>query len=89
MSYGSKCIRLTRGDVDFVALIADTCGDHDCGGCCSRNSNSDGYLVDIEYETVMRNFSSTSVIHGEINWEIVECDGSSNIINLLIVVTLF
>jgi len=72
-SYRKKCVQLTKGDVSFVALIADTCGDHDCGGCCSNNANSDGYLVDIEYETVMRNFGSTAVVHGNIFWELVEC----------------
>lgn len=44
----------------FTALIADTCGNSDCGNCCARNSNpTTGYLIDMEYYTAMRQFGTT------------------------------
>ena len=43
----------------FQALIADTCGNSDCNGCCSRNSNpTTGYLIDMEYYTILRQFGT-------------------------------
>jgi hypothetical protein len=38
-------------------LIADTCGDIYCGGCCSKNMNQQTkFLVDIEYWTLKQHF---------------------------------
>jgi len=58
--YGGKKIHLKwQGNgrtVEFDAIIADTCGNNDCGGCCRRNSGAGGYLVDIEINTVKRHF---------------------------------
>ncbi len=47
--YANKKIKLTKNGKSFIAIIADTCGDNDCNGCCFRNSKG-GYLVDIEYK---------------------------------------
>lgn len=76
--YAGKWIRLTKDAVTVDALIADTCGDSDCGGCCSANSHSDsGYLVDIEYET-LKNAFGVDAIWGDIHFEILEgCDGGT------------
>eukprot|EP00661_Eupelagonemidae_sp_cell13_P020071 gene20071-biopygen1012 len=47
-----KFYRAGRVRDAFVALIADTCGNNDCGGCCSANSHPQtGYLVDVEAQT--------------------------------------
>jgi hypothetical protein len=62
--YGDKyititgtCLGLTK---TFNALIADTCGNQDCSGCCARNANpTTGYLIDMEYHTILRNFGTT------------------------------
>jgi hypothetical protein len=62
--YGNKyititgtCLGLTK---TFNALIADTCGNQDCSGCCARNANpTTGFLIDMEYHTVLRNFGTT------------------------------
>ena len=46
--YARKTIRLTKNGKTFTAIIADTCGDKDCGGCRTRNAKN-GFLVDMEY----------------------------------------
>lgn len=60
--YGNYCgetIQITKGGVSFHATIRDTCSDEDCDGCCSENASNEGYLVDIEIQTVLRHFGST------------------------------
>jgi hypothetical protein len=52
---GSKSIRVT---------IYDTCGDGDCGGCCSDNKGSHDALIDLEKYTYQR----FGVDDGEIEW---------------------
>jgi len=42
---------------EFVVQVADTCGDLDCDGCCTRNAKPSGYLIDMEYWTVMHHFN--------------------------------
>jgi hypothetical protein len=55
----------------FTALIADTCGNQDCNGCCSRNSNQQtGYLIDIEYYTAMNVFGTTDCVSGNMNFTV-------------------
>jgi hypothetical protein len=55
----------------FVALIADTCGNQDCNGCCSRNSNKQtGYLIDIEYYTAMNVFGTTDCASGNMDFTV-------------------
>lgn len=45
----------------FRAVIADTCGNSDCNNCCAKNSNPmTGYLIDMEYYTLMRIFGTTA-----------------------------
>ena len=59
--YKGKTIQLKAclpdgGTVAFQALIADTCNDDDCKGCCSENAQPFGKLVDIEINTMYRYF---------------------------------
>ena len=70
--YANKTIRLTKGEVTVDALIVDTCGDADCGGCCTENSQPSGFLTDIEYWTAVGNFGSLGAVDGEIAFEILE-----------------
>lgn len=36
-------------------LVVDTCGDHDCTGCCTKNAKQGGgFLVDMESNTASR-----------------------------------
>ena len=68
--YGGKQIKLTKGSVSFTALIADTCGNSDCKNCCAKNSQPSGFLVDMEYYTLMRHFGSKSAADGSISFVI-------------------
>lgn len=65
--YGGKTIRLRKNGKEFSAQIADTCGNSDCGNCCHKNSKS-GFLVDIEYWTVMKNLGSIDQADGTIEF---------------------
>jgi hypothetical protein len=35
----------------IVVTVLDTCGDHDCGGCCTRNQDGADQLIDLEIHT--------------------------------------
>lgn len=63
-----KQIRLRKNGKEIVATVLDTCGDSDCGGCCSTNARGTGYLVDVEANTCIRNFGGVSACSGEIEW---------------------
>jgi hypothetical protein len=65
--YANKKIQIKYGTVVFNATILDTCADTDCGGCCSQNADqTTGYLLDMEYWTVMRNFGDINAATGTI-----------------------
>jgi hypothetical protein len=70
-SFGNKRIRISAKGKTVEALVADTCGDSDCNGCCSSNAKPSGYLVDMEYWTVARNFGDISQAAGQICWQLV------------------
>lgn len=61
---------MTKNGKTFDAIIADTCGDKDCGGCCFRNAKG-GFLVDMEYYTVLKNLGSVGQASGTIDFEIL------------------
>ena len=67
--FKDKKVQLTKGDVTFTAIVKDTCADKDCGGCCTHNAGSYGYLVDMEYYTVKRHFGSLSAADGSIKFQ--------------------
>lgn len=47
--------------------VMDTCGNHDCGGCCSRNAKKGGgYLLDLEGYTATRFWGSQK--NGTLEW---------------------
>ena len=59
----------------FVVQVVDTCGDGDCGGCCTRNAKPSGNLIDMEYWTVMRHFNVSDpgdAADGTLCWQLVE-----------------
>jgi hypothetical protein len=70
-AFGNKRIRVSAAGKTVEALVADTCGDSDCEGCCSENAQPSGYVVDMEYWTVMRNFGDISTAQGQICWQLV------------------
>jgi len=67
--YAGKQVKVTRGSVSFVAVVKDTCADSDCGGCCTENAKGYGYLVDMEYYTVLRYFGTTGIVDGPISFQ--------------------
>ena len=69
--YKDKTVQLTKNGVTFNAIIKDTCADKDCGGCCTRNAGSYGFLIDMEYYTVKRNLGSLSAADGTIQFKIL------------------
>lgn len=69
-NYGGRTIKLRKNGKEFTALIADTCGNNDCDNCCHKNSKG-GFLIDLEYYTVLRNLGSTDAVGGTIEFTIV------------------
>ena len=68
--YGNKQIKLRKNGKEFTALIADTCGNNDCDNCCHQNSKG-GFLVDMEYWTVMNHFGTLDAADGTIEFQLV------------------
>ena len=56
------CLR--RGTKTIVVTVLDTCGDDDCGGCCTQNRGSADELIDVESYTDAR----WGVPDGPIEW---------------------
>jgi hypothetical protein len=71
-NYANKTIQITKtyNGVTHVfnASIADTCGNGDCNNCCAKNSQPSGYLVDMEYYTLMNNFGTTDAADGTLDF---------------------
>jgi len=68
-NYGGKTIRLKKNGKTFDALIADTCGNDDCNGCCTQNSKH-GFLVDMEYWTAEKQIGGADNADGTIEFAI-------------------
>lgn len=52
-------------------LVADTCGDGDCGGCCTSNAKKNGgALVDLEYHTAKRFWGSSVPGLSVLEWRV-------------------
>jgi hypothetical protein len=63
MALHNICIRSTGGKTMEVTVY-DTCGDHDCNGCCTRNKGRADALIDLEKFTNAR----FGVRDGAIQW---------------------
>jgi len=58
--YNGTYITVSKpGYNSFVALVVDTCADSDCDGCCTQNTGTTGWLVDVEYWTAVANFGAS------------------------------
>lgn len=73
-NYALKTIQITKeynGKTHvFNATIADTCGNQDCNNCCAKNSKPSGFLVDMEYYTVLKNFGTTDAVSGTLSFKV-------------------
>jgi hypothetical protein len=67
--YGGKTIHLKKDGNTFDAIVADTCGNNDCNGCCARNSKH-GFLVDMEFWTAKNQLGSPDKASGTIQFSI-------------------
>jgi len=68
--YKLKTFRLTQGSKSIDAKVYDMCSDSDCNGCCTKNSKSTGFLIDIESYTAKRLGASGGII----DWVCLDCD---------------
>jgi hypothetical protein len=61
--------------------VADTCGDSDCGGCCTKNAKPSGNLIDMEYWTVKHFFPDVKdpedVADGTLCWKVKSQNSTS------------
>jgi len=57
------CLKSSTGKT-IVVTVLDTCGDSDCGGCCTRNKGTADALIDVESYTAAR----WGVPDGRIQW---------------------
>jgi hypothetical protein len=62
LAHHEVCIR--SGDHAMIVNVIDTCGDSDCGGCCTSNQGDTDALVDLESHTNAR----WGLQDGEIEW---------------------
>jgi len=71
--YANKRLRVQAAGKTVELTVYDTCGDSDCNGCCTGNAAGyGGYLVDMEYWTVVKNFpQGTSAVAGQVCWQVV------------------
>jgi hypothetical protein len=63
MSLHDLCLKSSSGKT-IVVTVFDTCGDGDCGGCCTQNKGSADALIDLESFTNDR----WGVSDGRITW---------------------
>ena len=69
-TYKLKTLRLRKNGVEIEGVVYDKCADSDCDGCCTKNSASTGFLIDIESFTKAR-FNNYGV--GIVEWYCVDC----------------
>ena len=68
-AYKLKTLRLRQGTKQIDVKVYDMCADSDCSGCCTKNSSSTGFLIDIEKYTAAR-FGTKS---GVVEWTCLDC----------------
>jgi hypothetical protein len=68
-AYKLKTLRLRQGTKTIDVKVYDMCADSDCSGCCTANSKSTGFLIDVEKDTAQR-FGTSS---GIVEWTCLDC----------------
>jgi hypothetical protein len=67
--YKLKTLRLRQGTKQIDAKVYDMCADSDCSGCCTANSKSTGFLIDVESYTAARFGTGDGIVE----WACVDC----------------
>lgn len=69
-TYRLKTLRLRKDAAQIDAVVYDKCSDADCNGCCTRNANPAGFLIDAEKFTLQRFGVSEG---GQVQWTCLDC----------------
>ncbi|WP_437896310.1 hypothetical protein [Sorangium sp. So ce124] len=69
--YKLKTLRLRKNGKEIDVKVYDMCSDSDCSGCCTRNAQPSGYLIDIEKYTAQRFGVPAS---GQVEWRCLDCN---------------
>jgi hypothetical protein len=69
-TYKLKTLRLRQGSKQIDVVVYDMCADSDCKGCCTANSRSTGFLIDVEKYTAQR-FGTRD---GVVDWACLDCN---------------
>ena len=77
MKFARKHLKVhdPKTKTELTVQVADTCGDADCDGCCTRNAKPSGNLIDMEYWTVMNHFNVSDpadAAYGTLCWQLVD-----------------
>ncbi len=67
--YRLKTLRLRQASREIDVKVYDMCADSDCDGCCTANSSSTGFLIDIESYTMQRFGSGDGIV----DWACLDC----------------
>jgi hypothetical protein len=67
--YALKTFRIKQGANQIDATVYDECADSDCSGCCTRNSQETGFLIDMEKYTMQRFGSGDGIV----DWACLDC----------------
>ena len=69
--YKLKTLRLRNDRGNKIDVkVYDACSDSDCDGCCTRNSEETGFLIDLEINTAER----FGMHDGIVEWACLDCD---------------
>lgn len=61
-------IRNTETRNNIKAQVLDMCSDSDCDGCCTRNMQETGFLIDLEKYTAERFFGDDDLGNTSVDW---------------------
>ena len=68
--YVWKTLRIKYGEKELDVVVYDLCSDEDCDGCCTRNRDKSGFLIDLESHTSQRFGVDADIIE----WTCLDCD---------------
>jgi hypothetical protein len=68
-AYKLKTLRLRQGTKQIDVKVYDECADSDCSGCCTANSKTTGFLIDVEKYTMERFGTGDGIVE----WACLDC----------------